>query len=550
MKNSVISGLLLRTALAGGLVLLAACDVQQQNEQRSTGATVSEANAKASSGLYEAPASMGAPMETRERKTQIILPGLEDRENYADLDESPVHLVSQAPVSTFSVDVDTGSYTNMRRYLNEGQLPPKEAVRIEEFVNYFDYDYPIPSDQDAPFTVTTEVAPTPWNGNTKLLHIGIKAYDEPHAERPPANLVFLVDVSGSMQARDKLPLLQSSLKLLVNRMREQDRIALVTYAGNTQLVLEPTAGDEKAKIIRAIDNLTAGGSTNGEAGINLAYDQAEETMIEDGINRVILATDGDLNVGLSNVDKLRDLIKEKRKSGVSLSVLGFGTGNLNDHLLEQVADFGNGNYAYIDTLSEARKVLVEEISSTLMTVAKDVKLQVEFNPGIVAEYRLIGYENRALKREDFNNDKVDAGEIGAGHTVTALYEVALVGSNGTKVDPLRYSDPAVLTASQNELAFIKVRYKEPEGKKSKLLEYPVMVADMHDDLRETGNRFRFSAAVAAFGHYLRDSDYLGEMSLLDIQELAESSLGEDIQGYRREFVTLLELADGLNLASR
>lgn len=472
------------------------------------------------------------------------------QENYAEFTDNPIYQVTEKPVSTFSVDVDTGSYSNMRRFVQEGQLPPPDSVRVEEMINYFDYAYATPDDPDQPFSVTTEVAPSPWNDKTKLLHIGIKAFDIEQEERPAANLVFLVDVSGSMQSRDKLPLLQSSLRLLVNQMTTEDRISLVTYAGSTQVVLEATSGAEKAKIRSAINALSAGGSTNGGAGIRLAYAEAQKGFIEGGINRILLATDGDLNVGMTEVDALQKLVEDKREAGVSLSVLGFGTGNYNDHLLEQVANHGNGNYAYIDTLSEAKKVLVDEISSTLFTVAKDVKLQVEFNPAIVSEYRLVGYENRALKREDFNNDKVDAGEIGAGHTVTAIYEVALVGEGGASVDPLRYSDPAVLTASQSEMAYVKIRYKEPDANRSQLLEYPVLKADIKQDINLTDDRFRFSAAVAAFGQHLRGSKYSGDLSLSEIRALARGSMGADPHGYRREFIDLMELADELKLAQQ
>ena len=552
--NHRIQKLLCGAAISSFLVLAAcvATTPQGSQQQNSSSTTQSEVVAGASADFSRSrePKAKRMPAPSKTLAPVGIMPSYEDRENYAEYSDNPIHQVTEKPVSTFSVDVDTGSYANMRRFVQEGQMPPTDAVRVEEMINYFDYAYATPDDPDQPFSVTTEVAPSPWNAKTKLLHIGIKAYDIERGERPPANLVFLVDVSGSMQSRDKLPLLQSSLRLLVNQMGAEDRISLVTYAGNTQVVLEATSGSEKAKIRDAINALSAGGSTNGGAGIKLAYAEAQKGFIEGGINRILLATDGDLNVGMTEVSSLEKLVEDKREAGVSLSVLGFGTGNYNDHLLEQVADHGNGNYAYIDTLSEAKKVLVDEISSTLFTVAKDVKLQVEFNPAIVSEYRLVGYENRALKREDFNNDKVDAGEIGAGHTVTAIYEVALVGEGGASVDPLRYSDPAVLTASQKEMAFVKIRYKEPDASRSQLLQYPILKADIKQDIDQTEDRFRFSAAVAAFGQHLRGGKYTGEISLKEIRQLAKNSMGPDPHGYRREFIELLELADELKLAQK
>ncbi|MEH6631015.1 MAG: VWA domain-containing protein [Halopseudomonas aestusnigri] len=481
-----------------------------------------------------------------------------DRENYEHIADNPVHLAMEDPVSTFSIDVDTGGYSNVRRFLEDGSIPQEDAVRIEELVNYFSYDYPLPKDQAQPFKVFTEVAPTPWNANTKLIHIGIKAFDIPAEDRPAANLVFLVDVSGSMHDPNKLPLLKSSLRLMVDKMTEKDRISLVTYAGSTRVALPATPGNEKAKIRAAIEALSSGGSTNGGAGIKLAYAEAQKELIEGGINRILLATDGDVNIGTVDFDALKDMVERKRKGGVSLTTLGFGTGNYNDHLLEQLADAGNGNHAYIDGLSEARKVLVEEMSSTLLTVAKDVKIQVEFNPAVVAEYRLIGYENRVLNREDFNNDKVDAGEIGAGHTVTALYEVALVGSEGKQLDPLRYgitednSDVPLGTklSVDDELAFVKVRYKAPNGEKSKLLTYPIEVADMKTANEKTEDHFRFSAAVAAFGQILKGGKYTGDMTMEDVHKLARSGLGDDPFGYRREFLGLVDLASSMDVATK
>jgi Ca-activated chloride channel family protein len=468
-----------------------------------------------------------------------------DRENYAHFKDNPIKRVQENPVSTLSIDVDTGAYANVRRILNNGRLPQHDAVRVEEMINYFTYDYPLPDSLDPPFRVTTEVAPTPWNQKTHLLHIGIKGYNIPKDKLPPANLVFLVDVSGSMDSPDKLGLLKSALKLLTKQLSTKDKVSIVVYAGASGVVLEPTAGNKTATINAALDRLTAGGSTNGGEGIKLAYAMAQQAFIKDGINRVLLATDGDFNVGTVNFEALKNLIEAKRKSGISLTTLGFGTGNYNDNLMEQLADAGNGNYAYIDSINEARKVLVDEISSTFNTIAKDVKIQVEFNPAIVAEYRLIGYENRLLKREDFSNDKVDAGEIGAGHSVTALYEIALVGSGGERLEKLRYSENQnkAQAQHQNELAFVRIRYKAPNGNTSKLLENRVLKDKIIKNLHQTSQRFRFAAAVAAFGQQLRGGKYLGRFAYNDIIKLAQGARGNDPFGYRAEFVKLVRLAE-------
>jgi Ca-activated chloride channel family protein len=471
-----------------------------------------------------------------------------DRENYANFDDNPTKQVSEHPVSTFSIDVDSGAYANVRRWLNNGRLPQHDAVRVEEMINYFSYDYPLPDTLEPPFKVTTETAPTPWNKKTHLLHIGIKGYDIPKEKLPAANLVFLVDVSGSMKSPDKLDLLKSALKLLSKQLTDKDKVSLVVYAGAAGLVLEPTRGSESGKINAALDRLTAGGSTHGSAGIQLAYATAQQAFIKGGINRVLLATDGDFNVGTVNFEALKNLVEDKRQSGISLTTLGFGTGNYNDHLMEQLADAGNGNYAYIDTLNEAQKVLVDEMSSTLNTIAKDVKIQVEFNPATVAEYRLIGYENRLLKREDFSNDKVDAGEIGAGHTVTALYEIALVGSGGQRLESRRYGDNKTAPSGRhgNELAFLRLRYKAPDGETSKLLEWPVQKQDIIETVDNTSERFRFSAAVAAFGQQLRGGKYLDAFSYDDILSLARGARGDDPFGYRAEFIKLVNLTKSLS----
>ncbi|MDO9618881.1 MAG: VWA domain-containing protein [Pseudomonas sp.] len=470
----------------------------------------------------------------------------ENREQYQKLANNPVHAVAETPVSTFSIDVDTGSYANVRRFLNGGQLPPQDAVRLEELVNYFPYAYPLPKG-DVPFGVHTELAATPWNPQSRLLRIAIKASDLRVEELPAANLVFLVDVSGSMDRRDGLPMVQSTLKLLVEQLRAQDKVSLVVYAGSSSVVLEPTSGSEKAKIRAAIDQLTAGGSTAGESGIQLAYQQAQQGFIDGGINRILLATDGDFNVGISDFETLKQLAADKRKTGVSLTTLGFGTDNYNEQLMEQLADAGDGNYAYIDNLREARKVLVDQLSSTLATVARDVKIQVEFNPAEVSEYRLLGYENRALKREDFSNDKVDAGEIGAGHTVTALYEVVPVGGKGW-LEPLRYQVAAKLDRKAGELAWLRIRYKAPGQDVSKLLEQPIQASDV-PAISQASEDLRFAAAVAAFAQQLKGDTYIGRFSLADSAELARNAKGDDRFGLRAEFVQLVELAQSLQTAT-
>ena len=470
-----------------------------------------------------------------------------NRENYNHFDDNQIKLVAEAPVSTFSIDVDTGAYSNVRRMINAGNLPREDAVRVEELVNYFSYDYPMPENGEIPFSISTEIGVTPWNPDTRLLHIGIKGYDVSAKELPASNLVFLLDVSGSMNSAKKLGLLKSALKLLAKQMRSEDRISIVVYAGASGVVLEPVAGDQSAKIAQALDSLSAGGSTNGAAGIRSAYQLAEQEFIKGGINRVILATDGDFNVGTVNFEALKDLVEEKRKTGISLTTLGFGTGNYNDHLMEQLADAGNGNYSYIDTLNEAQKVLVDEMSSTLNTIAKDVKIQLEFNPEVVAEYRLIGYENRTLNREDFNNDKIDAGEIGAGHTVTALYEVTLTDSNNRAIDPLRYSnEKSVKTSHSNELAHLRLRYKEPTASKSKLIEQVIKTSDIKPRLADASESYRFSASVAGFGQLLRGGKYTQDFAYDDVLELARKARGSDSFGYRGEFLSLVNLARSLS----
>lgn len=497
------------------------------------------AMAKRSAGA--APMASFAPMPAGESYPQGYRD--EQREQYQALADNPIHSVAETPVSTFSADVDTGAYANVRRLLNQGRLPPEGAVRLEEMVNYFPYDYALPSD-GSPFGVTTELAATPWNAHTRLLRVGIKASDRAVAELAPANLVFLVDVSGSMDRREGLPLVKSTLKLLVDQLREQDRVSLVVYAGESRVVLEPTSGREKAKIRTAIEQLTAGGSTAGASGIELAYQMAQQAFIAKGINRILLATDGDFNVGVSDFDSLKQMAVDKRKTGISLTTLGFGVDNYNEHLMEQLADAGDGNYAYIDNLREARKVLVDQLASTLAVVAKNVKLQVEFNPAQVSEYRLLGYENRALKREDFSNDKVDAGEIGAGHTVTALYEIVPAGEKGW-LEPLRYGKAAVaMSENTGEMAMLRVRYQSPEGGKSLLIEHPIS-----NQVKPASEDLRFAAAVAAFSQQLKDGRYTGDFSLKDTEVLARGARGDDRFGLRNEFVQLVELAQSLRTST-
>jgi len=474
------------------------------------------------------------------------------RDRFAAVDENPIKRVADEPVSTFSVDVDTASYSFMRRMLNRGVLPQKNAVRIEELINYFDYAYPLPETREQPFKPTVTVMPSPWKTGNKLIHIGIKGYDIDADEKPRSNLVFLLDVSGSMNAPDKLPLMVNSLKLLLDTLKADDTVAIVVYAGAAGTVLEPTKVAEKHKILAALDRLRAGGTTAGAAGIRQAYALAEGNFDKTAVNRVILATDGDFNVGITNREELKGFVERKRKTGVFLSVFGFGQGNLNDQLMQTLAQNGNGVAAHIDTLNEARKVLVEEASSTLFPIAKDVKIQVEFNPATVAEYRLIGYETRALKREDFRNDKVDAGDIGAGHTVTAIYEITLAKGGKPMIAERRYK-PAETVAKDktddrgNEYGFLKIRYKLPDQETSNLITTPIAVSneilDTAKDAAATRAReARWATAVAAFGQILKGGKYTGAFSYDDVIALAKPAKGEDEFGYRAEFLNLVRLA--------
>ncbi len=468
-------------------------------------------------------------------------------ENYNSINENEFLDVLSNPLSTFSIDVDNASYSNVRRFINHGKLPPKDAVRIEEMINYFKYQYPQPEGKD-PFSITTELSKCPWNKNNNLLLIGLQGKQIATDNLPPSNLVFLLDVSGSMDAPNKLPLVKAAFRLLVDQLREQDRVAIVVYAGRAGLVLPSTRGDEKEEILSAIDNLQAGGSTAGGQGISLAYKIAQEYFQKNGNNRVILATDGDFNVGASSDAEMERLIEEKRNLGIYLSVLGFGTGNYKDSKMETLADKGNGNYAYIDNLQEARKVFVSQMAGTLFTIAKDVKLQIEFNPVKVKAYRLIGYENRMLAKEDFNNDKKDAGELGSGHSVTALYEV--VPSDGEielpKVDDLKYQDSHIDREAKltDEILTVKFRYKPPQDSTSKLIVHSLK--DNIIDLDETSDNFRWAAAVAGYGMLLRDSKFKGKATYHSILDLAEDAKGKDREGYRSEFIRLVELSKALH----
>ncbi|RWD99764.1 VWA domain-containing protein [Mesorhizobium sp.] len=497
------------------------------------------AGAVADSRLMVQPAPMPADQ---------LQPQEENRDRIETFKTNPVHETTQDPVSTFSIDVDTASYSFVRRSLKEGTLPDPDTVRVEEMINYFPYDWKGPDSAATPFNSTVTVMPTPWNERTKLMHVAIKGFDVKPAEQPKANLVFLIDVSGSMDEPDKLPLLKSAFRLLVSKLKADDTVSIVTYAGNAGTVLMPTKAAEREKILSAIDNLAPGGSTAGEAGIKEAYKLAQQSFVKDGINRVMLATDGDFNVGQTDDDDLKQLIERERKTGVFLSVFGFGRGNLNDQMMQTIAQNGNGTAAYIDTLAEAEKVLVEDASSTLFTIAKDVKIQVEFNPATVSEYRLVGYETRALKREDFNNDRVDAGDIGSGHSVTAVYEITPKGRGAEQVDPLRYGQAKVDNggiANADEYAFVKIRYKLPNENVSKLITTPVTAANEVKSFDEAGSDQRFSVAVAAFGQKLRDEDQTANFGYDRILEIANAARGADPFGYRAEFLSLVRLASSL-----
>ncbi|MBI1212689.1 MAG: DUF3520 domain-containing protein [Alphaproteobacteria bacterium] len=553
-------------ALLIGALVLAGCDrtsqQAQQKDDKPTSTDTAVVTNRTTPATEEEPAEASKPAVARgdfdslagsayaPMPPPVPMPQPEVRDQYEHTKPNPVKLVQDEPVSTFSADVDTASYAVVRKYLTDGTLPPHDAVRIEEMVNYFDYHYALPKDRAQPFRPTVEVYPTPWNPGTEIVHIGIKGFDIPHEQRPAANLVFLLDVSGSMDEPNKLPLVKKAMHMLVNEMGPNDRVSIVVYAGAAGTVLEPTSGSQKGKINAAIDDLTPGGSTAGAEGIRQAYQLAKSSFVKDGVNRVILATDGDFNVGITDSNQLEDFVAHERESGVTLTCLGFGMGNYNDALMQKLAQKGNGNAAYIDTLNEARKVLVDEIGGTLFMIAKDVKFQIEFNPMRVSEYRLIGYETRLLNREDFNNDKVDAGDIGSGHTVTALYEIVPAGSNAHLIDPLRYgqgSKPQANTAGSNagEIAFLRMRYKLPKEDTSRLIERPITDQDKLEDIARAPADIRFAAAVAGFSQLLRGDPYLKDFGFKDVIELANGARGEDPFGYRTEFVQLVRAAESL-----
>ncbi len=505
-------------------------------------------------GEAATPVTEGVPTASRTKMMPGTPPYYQQQpfntEEYGRIYENQYLLALSNPLSTFSIDVDTASYANIRRFIMNNQLPPKDAVRIEEMINYFDYDY-LDADKKHPFSLYTEISACPWNKDHRLIHIGLQGKKINTNDLPPSNLVFLLDVSGSMSSPNKLPLLKSAFKLLVKQLTDKDRISIVVYAGAAGLVLEPTVGNDKEKIIASIERLQARGSTAGGQGIQLAYKVAEENFIEKGNNRVILATDGDFNIGVSSTSELVRMIEEKREKGIFLTTLGFGMGNYKDDRMEQLADKGNGNYYYIDSLLEAKKVFISEMGGTLFTIAKDVKIQVEFNPAKVKAYRLIGYENRMLKKEDFDDDTKDAGELGAGHTVTAMYEIIPYGSEEEipGIEKLKYQETKISPEAfkTKELMTIKLRYKQPDEDESRLIVHPLV--DKNVDLKKTSDNYKFSAAVVEFGMLLRDSEYKGNSSVENILGLAKESKGKDENGYRAEFIKLVEMY-GLMQASK
>ena len=528
-------------------LMVAACG--DPSHRHNSGEKVSVINSEPDEVMeeeVEVTSNEAAPMEPSANATSKMIlsspppPQQRNAETYKEIKENSFVAVAQQPVTTFSADVDRAAYANVRRIIGYGQIPPKDAVRIEEMVNYFDYDYPAPEEGSAsPLRVSPELAPAPWNPNHLLLRIGLQAKKIDLAKAPPSNIVFLIDVSGSMDEENKLPLLKSSFKMLLGQLRPDDKIAIVTYANGTKVALPSTSVKDKEKIIKVLDNLYASGGTSGGRGIQLAYEQAQKSFIKNGNNRIMLATDGDFNIGINNTTDLEKFIEKQRESGIYMSVLGFGIGNYRDDMAETIADKGNGNYAYIDNITEAKKVLVNELSGTLFAVAKDVKLQLEFNPKYVKEYKLIGYENRMLANEDFTNDKKDAGEIGAGHTVTALYE--LVPSDGKVAQSLRYQSQELNEKGKgNELGFLKIRYKDPKVKDAKSVEITEPLVFNKKALKETSTDYRFAASVAEFGILLRDNSNKANATYDQVIELAEGAIGKDPEGYRKEFVRLVK----------
>jgi Ca-activated chloride channel family protein len=530
-------------AEAGQDVVITGTRTRRPNLESASPITVIGGNDQAIAGVPRSDVTNSLP-QLRYAPPQPFQASPENRERYAGREVSSVLAVADQPVSTFSVDVDTGAYSNVRRMLNQGQMPPEGAVRTEELINYFRYDYPLPNDRSRPFSVSADMTTTPWNPETRLLRVGLRGYDLPRSQRPAANLVFLVDVSGSMNSPDKLPLVQCSLALLADRLSPRDRVSIVVYAGAAGVVLNPTSNRDA--IVESLKNLSAGGSTAGAQGIQLAYDVARRNMIDGGINRVVLATDGDFNVGTTNNEALINLVERQRADGITLTTLGFGTGNYNEAMMEQIADHGNGNYAYIDSPREAQKVLEDELSSTLFTIAHDVKIQVEFNPTYVSEYRLIGYENRALREEDFDNDAVDAGDIGAGHQVTAIYEVVPVGGMGW-LPQRRYegNQRRAMGDENGELAFLRLRYKLPGQDQSRLIEQPVRAGLIRNARAPSGDT-AFAVAVAAYGQLLRGDTNLNGFTFADTRNLAER--GDNGTYWRREFVGLTQLAERRQVA--
>lgn len=542
MKRRVHIGRAAGFAFASfALVALAACEMQPSKLENSTPAgelapppppSPTPLLAYSGGSLAMENAAVSAPADYWQPSNTSKFP---------DSKSNTVKVAVEEPVSTFSIDVDTASYGVVRDALNNGALPPTDAVRVEEMVNYFPYAYLGPESREVPFRVSLRVYPAPWNKDTQILHIGIKGFDLPRTGRPPANLVFLIDTSGSMDEPNKLPLLKRAFRLLVDELTAEDRVAMVAYAGSAGVVLEPTSGSEKAKILAALDKLEAGGSTAGGEGIRMAYRLAEANMVKGGVNRVLLATDGDFNVGIIDPNALEDFVAGERGKGVELTALGFGNDNYNDAMMQKLAQAGNGNAAFIDTLNEAHKVFVDQIAGTLFTIAKDVKIQIEFNPARVAEYRLIGYETRLLDRTDFNNDKVDAGDIGSGHTVTALYEITPVGSKAAMADPLRYGKVAK-PAKDGEIAFLKIRYKLPGETKSHLIVRPVTGVDVTRDFAGVPQDMRFAAAVAGAAQLMRRDPYIKDFDYGRAIAIAQAAKGADAFGYRGEFVQLLRLA--------
>ncbi|MES2263654.1 MAG: von Willebrand factor type A domain-containing protein [Pseudomonadota bacterium] len=536
--------------LALGVALLAGCGNQVPVRQLEAAPVVARESAAPSPPPF-APAPIASPAYAmdahRAQFARAPLPQSADK--FPDQEANKSLLVAEHPVSTFSVDVDTASYAFVRRLLSTGQVPPPQAVRVEEMVNYFPYKYASPASRSQPFALTTEVMPSPWKKGNQLVHIALRGFDIQAAERPRANVVLLIDVSGSMGPQDRLPLLKQGFRLFAEQLRDDDRVAIVTYANGTRVALEPTSGKEKHKIIDAIDALGAGGGTAGGEGLQRAYAMAERHFDANAVNRIILATDGDFNLGITDPRQLEQFIADKRKTGVYLSILGVGMGNLNDALIQRLTQSGNGNAAYIDSLLEARKAMSEELGSTMFPIANDVKVQVEFNPGQVAAYRLIGYETRMLQRQDFKDDKVDAGDMGAGHTVTAIYEITPASAAGQLVDPLRYKrqkagKPATAAAT-DELCFVKVRYKLPGESSSRLMEHAVRAASARGTLTAVPDDQRFAVAVAAFGQRLRGEPQLVDYSYADIASLANSARGPDTEGYRAEFVKLVRMTESL-----